>query len=299
MVLLFLRIFPYIYFHGDPLLRLRGGGMDNHFCPYTVLGITEGSAPSADEIRAAYLKMALRWHPDKNPGSKMAESERRFKEIQRAYDLLSDPRSRAIHDAAAQHSDDDEHEHAAQDWHSGHSAPARRPPQWDDPEAVRRCCAAGAFDGYGADDPRGFYRVYGAVFRRLAEPEPPGSALPDFGGPSSSPAEVHGARFAGRRRRRPTARACDALHERAALLTAPPRPPVRWQPVSTASCGRPLRRTQAGRRAPQAALPLPPPPQARALFARSRARRRRLKPISPKSKPRAARTARSTRMWRR
>lgn len=51
---------------------------------------------SDDEIKSAYRKLAMRWHPDKNNGSK--ESEERFKAITEAYDVLRDPQKRAAYE---------------------------------------------------------------------------------------------------------------------------------------------------------------------------------------------------------
>jgi molecular chaperone DnaJ len=61
---------------------------------YEVLGV--GRDASADEIKAAYRKAALRHHPDKNPGD--AASEERFKAAAEAYSVLSDPDKRARFD---------------------------------------------------------------------------------------------------------------------------------------------------------------------------------------------------------
>lgn len=61
---------------------------------YEVLGVARGA--SADEIKKAYRKLALKYHPDRNPGDKAAEEQ--FKEIGEAYDVLSDAEKRAAYD---------------------------------------------------------------------------------------------------------------------------------------------------------------------------------------------------------
>ncbi len=65
--------------------------MKNH---YQTLGIKRGA--SNDDIKSAYRKLALKFHPDKNNGDKFFEE--RFKEIQEAYEILSDPYEKGKYD---------------------------------------------------------------------------------------------------------------------------------------------------------------------------------------------------------
>ncbi len=62
---------------------------------YEILGVRRDAG--AEEIKSAYRKAALRWHPDRNPDGKH-EAEERFKEATEAYGVLSDPQKRATYD---------------------------------------------------------------------------------------------------------------------------------------------------------------------------------------------------------
>ena len=61
---------------------------------YSVLGVQRSA--SDDEIKKAYRKLAMQYHPDRNNGSR--EAEEKFKEITEAYDVLRDPNKRATYD---------------------------------------------------------------------------------------------------------------------------------------------------------------------------------------------------------
>src|SRR2546421_11034956 len=74
-------------------------------CFYEVLGV-ERSADEG-ELKSAFRKLAMKWHPDRNPSDKSCEV--RFKEINEAYEILKDPDKRAAYDrfghAAFEHTD--------------------------------------------------------------------------------------------------------------------------------------------------------------------------------------------------
>src|SRR5262249_55778625 len=68
---------------------------------YKILGVKRDAKP--DEIKKAYRRLARKYHPDVNPGDKAAEE--RFKQMSEAFDVLSDPKKRAVYDRFGQYSD--------------------------------------------------------------------------------------------------------------------------------------------------------------------------------------------------
>lgn len=63
---------------------------------YEVLGVSKTA--SDDEIKKAYRKLAMKYHPDRNQGEKAKEAEEKFKEVKEAYEMLSDGQKRAAYD---------------------------------------------------------------------------------------------------------------------------------------------------------------------------------------------------------
>ncbi|KAM7320755.1 dnaJ homolog subfamily C member 21 [Alexandromys fortis] len=120
-------------------------------CHYEALGVRRDA--SEEELKKAYRKLALRWHPDKNLDN-AAEAAEQFKLIQAAYDVLSDPQERAWYDnhreALLKGGLDGEYQ--------------------DDSLDLLRYFTVTCYSGYG-DDKKGFYAVYRDVFELIAKEE--------------------------------------------------------------------------------------------------------------------------------
>ncbi|PNH12583.1 DnaJ subfamily A member 2 [Tetrabaena socialis] len=93
--------------------------------PYKVLGVQPSA--SADEVRRAYKSLALQWHPDKNASP---EADSRFKEVARAFSVLSDPDRRALYDATGSMQDGSEGGQQMGDIFNNMFASFMQPPQF-------------------------------------------------------------------------------------------------------------------------------------------------------------------------
>ncbi|MEK7357966.1 MAG: DnaJ C-terminal domain-containing protein [Bdellovibrionota bacterium] len=136
---------------------------------YDILGVARTSSP--DEMKKAFRKLALQYHPDKNPGDKKAEE--RFKELNEAYETLSDPQKRQAYDQFG---------HAA-------SQGGFRPGQNPFEGFARGAGGPGGFGGFGNQGfgagpgagPENFQDIFGDIFGDFFQ----GRARP--GGPGAGP----------------------------------------------------------------------------------------------------------------
>lgn len=123
---------------------------------YETLGLKRDA--SQKEIKAAYRRLARKHHPDVNPGDKTAEA--RFKEINRAYEVLSDPEKRAKYDRYGENWEQAEAFEKARAAHGGGEAFT-----FDINDLLRRRRAGGSFGG-------GFEDLLGGIFGGLGRRGP-------------------------------------------------------------------------------------------------------------------------------
>ncbi|KAI2651533.1 hypothetical protein H4Q32_019648 [Labeo rohita] len=120
-------------------------------CHYEVLGVKRDA--SDDDLKKAYRKLALKWHPDKNLDN-AEEAAEEFKLIQAAYDVLSDPQERAWYD-----------NHREALLKGGVSGEYQ-----DDSVDLLQFFTVTCYSGFG-DDEKGFYTVYRNVFETIVKEE--------------------------------------------------------------------------------------------------------------------------------
>src|SRR6185503_13133322 len=113
---------------------------------YDVLGVKRGA--SDKEIKQAYRKLARKFHPDLNPGDKVAEEK--FKELQEAYDVLSDPENRKLYDQYGEN------------WRAVKAGGGPPPPGWEGAQRSARGAAPRASGFDFGDFDFGSFRTEGA-----------------------------------------------------------------------------------------------------------------------------------------
>uniref|UniRef100_A0AAY4DIC5 DnaJ homolog subfamily C member 21 n=1 Tax=Denticeps clupeoides TaxID=299321 RepID=A0AAY4DIC5_9TELE len=120
-------------------------------CHYEVLGVKRDATD--DDLKKAYRKLALKWHPDKNLET-AEEAAEQFKLIQAAYDVLSDPQERAWYD-----------NHREALLKGGISGEYQ-----DDSVDLLQYFTVTCYSGYDDDD-KGFYMIYRNLFESIAKEE--------------------------------------------------------------------------------------------------------------------------------
>src|SRR5438552_11175907 len=118
---------------------------------YEVLGVSRGV--SADEIKTAYRKLARKFHPDLNPSDKAAEE--RFKELQEAYDVVSDEENRKLYDQYGEN------------WRAVKQGGGAPPPGWEGFRTTSGPQSSGFdFSGFDFGHGTGGFDIFGELFGR-------------------------------------------------------------------------------------------------------------------------------------
>ncbi|XP_059151673.1 dnaJ homolog subfamily C member 21-like [Physella acuta] len=154
-------------------------------CHYEVLGVERDA--DLDELKKSYRKLALKYHPDKNPDN-IEEATAKFRVVQQAYEVLSDPQERAWYD---------KHREAILRGGLGGGD------KYDDESLdIFQYFNSSCYSGFGSDE-NGFYSVYGKVFEKLAEEDyvfmpdrKKDEEFPKFGGPEADYDEIVGPFYA-------------------------------------------------------------------------------------------------------
>lgn len=148
-------------------------------CHYKVLGLELNA--TTDDIKRSYRKLALRWHPDKNPDSR-EQATKEFLLVQQAYEVLVDPQERAWYD-----------KHRESILRGGLGKGDRYE---DNSLNLFFYFRASCYKGFG-DDPQGFYEIYANAFKTIFEEEvefleqtEDMDCAPEFGNSQSSYEEV-------------------------------------------------------------------------------------------------------------
>ena len=124
---------------------------------YDILGVSRSASP--EELKKTYRKLAMKYHPDKNPGDKKAEDK--FKELNEAYDVLSDTKKREAYDQF------------------GHAGTQQGFPGGDSPFGAGGPFSGGGFRGGGAGPgPDQFQDIFGDVFGDIFGQRPGGGPGP-------------------------------------------------------------------------------------------------------------------------
>lgn len=146
-------------------------------CYYEVLGVARDT--NEEDIKKAYRKLALQWHPDKNPDNS-EEAKEKFQLVQQAYEVLGDPHERAWYD---------KHRESIIRGAAGNNYK-------DESIDLFQYFTSSCFSGFGDDD-KGFYSIYREVFNKIASEDADFDSdldsdveIPSFGRSDSSFDEV-------------------------------------------------------------------------------------------------------------